>query len=135
MTVAGEQRGTETGRKGDVETISEGDVRPPDPGVGEQTSDLRYAERPGKQFVDALLDLVGVENAVDVPAAKDRPALGEEVVRDPGHGIVRQQPPKGTCAIRVDDQLYTGRCVDDDGSHTSPVLRNSARVSTARTGR
>jgi hypothetical protein len=123
------------GGKRDVETIGEGDVRPLRPGVGEQASNLYHPERPSEEFVDAMLGLLAGENAVEIPAAKHSLALGKEVVRDPGHRVVGQQPPQGTSALGVDDQLYTGGGIDNDGGHTSPVLRRSASVSTARTGR
>ena len=121
--------------KRDVEAVGEGDVRPLRPGIGEQAPDLHHPERPSEELVDASPGLLGGEDAVEIPAAKHCPALGEEVVRDPGHGVVGQQPPQGTSTLGVDDQLYTGGGVDDDGGHASPVLRRSESVSTARTGR
>lgn len=121
--------------KRDVETIGEGDVRPLRSGVGKQTSNLHHPERPSEEFVDAMLGLPAGEDAVEIPAAKHGPALGEEVVRDPGHGVVGQQLPQGASALGVDDQLYTGGGVDDERGDASPVLRRSASVSTARTGR
>ncbi len=97
------------GGKRDVETIGEGDVRPRRPGVGEETSHLDHPERPSEEFVDAMLGLLARENALEIPAAKHSPALGEEVVRDPGHGVVGQQPPQGTSALGVDESALHRR--------------------------
>ena len=65
----------------------------------EQGAHLGDSQGPGAELAQGCGDLVGREDGIEVPTAKDAAHLDEECLRGPGNGVGREQAAQGSAPV------------------------------------